>query len=258
MIKAVFFDIDDTLVSHTYGGIPEGTKEAVAKLKAQGIKVFAATGRNLEEIESLPVEDVAFDGYVTLNGQICLDENKKMIYGNAIDEEDVRTMTALFREKTLPTIIVEESRMYINFVNEKVIETQKAISARPSKIGEYHGGKVYQFITYANDEQIRMLQEMLPHCKMTRWGPEGIDIIAQNGGKVSGIQQMLQYYGIAPDEIMAFGDGENDIDMMKYAHIGIAMGNAENEVKANADYVTNHIDDDGIRKALMHYKEVFR
>ena len=65
--------------------------------------------------------------------------------------------------------------------------------------------------------------------------------------------QYLDENGLKREEIMAFGDGENDIDMLKFAGIGVAMGNASDEVKAAADYVTDSVDADGIAKALKHF-----
>ena len=70
---------------------------------------------------------------------------------------------------------------------------------------------------------------------------------------MSGIQKVLEHYGIRREEIIAFGDGENDMDMLQFAGIGVAMGNAGPEVKEAADYVTEHIDEDGLEKALRHY-----
>lgn len=63
------------------------------------------------------------------------------------------------------------------------------------------------------------------------------------------VQQLMEL----KEEIMAFGDGDNDIDMLRYAHIGVAMGNAGENVKTHADYVTACVDDDGIYKALKVY-----
>ena len=66
-------------------------------------------------------------------------------------------------------------------------------------------------------------------------------------------RQILEHFKIGQEEIMAFGDGDNDIDMLRYAHIGVAMGNAGENVKTHADYVTACVDDDGIYKALKVY-----
>ena len=83
-IKAVFFDVDGTLISHKDGGVPESTKEALRLLKKRGIKVVVATGRHTIELEALPVRDLEFDGYVVLNGQLCLDGEGNTIYDEPI------------------------------------------------------------------------------------------------------------------------------------------------------------------------------
>ena len=83
-----------------------------------------------------------------------------------------------------------------------------------------------------------------------------MDIISASGGKVTGIQFIMEMLGLSRDEIMAFGDAENDTDMLKFAGTGIAMGNARDSVKLISDYVTDSIDDDGIEKALKHFRVI--
>ena len=67
------------------------------------------------------------------------------------------------------------------------------------------------------------------------------------------MQHVLDYYGVSKEDTYGFGDGTNDIEMIKFAGVGVAMGNAEEPVKAVADFVTADIDDDGIEKALQHF-----
>lgn len=71
------------------------------------------------------------------------------------------------------------------------------------------------------------------------------------GGKTAGVKAYLKANNLEKEETMAFGDGDNDIEMLKYVQIGVAMGNAGCEVKANADYITDSVDNDGIMKALI-------
>ena len=63
----------------------------------------------------------------------------------------------------------------------------------------------------------------------------------------------MDYYSIDIDECMAFGDGGNDKEMLEFAKIGVAMGNASDDVKSIADYVTTDVDNDGILNALKHF-----
>jgi hypothetical protein len=253
MIKAVFFDIDGTLLSHQYGEVPKSTKSALCQLKRKGIKLFAATGRHMTELEELPLCELPFDGYVTLNGQICLDSEKNLLSDSAIEPDDAQKMIAIFEKSEVPMMIVELNNMYINFLNPTVYAVQKAISTPVPDIGAYTGNRIYQFIIFDSRERVQMFTAQLSNCKMSEWNPYAFDIIPRNGGKVVGIKQMLRKFQIKQEEIMAFGDGENDVDMLRYANIGVAMGNADEIVKQQADYITAHIDQDGIQRALEFY-----
>lgn len=88
MITAVFFDIDGTLLSHNSKKISFGVQQALKELQQKGIKVFAATGRHKIELEELPLKEISFDGYITLNGQYCYDKDG-LIYDLPINETDV-------------------------------------------------------------------------------------------------------------------------------------------------------------------------
>ena len=96
----------------------------------------------------------------------------------------------------------------------------------------------------------------LPECKALRWSVAFINVVDQNGGKAGGIAETCAKYGFGQKEIMAFGDGGNDIDMLEYAGIGVAMGNAGETAKVAADYVTTAVDDDGIYNALKHFEVI--
>lgn len=254
MIKAAFFDVDGTLFSHTKNETSDSTKRALRKLQENGILVFAATGRHYLELERFPVSDIAFDGYVLLNGQLCADKNKELLFGCPLDKEDVKSLLKLFDKKETPMTFLQKDRMYINFVNEQVIKTQAAVSSVPAKIGVYQDGEVYQVIAYLTRDQEEKFSKNVPNSRITRWQEGGVDIISKTGGKAAGIQKMLDIYGLSPNEIIAFGDGENDIEMLQFAKIGVAMGNAADPIKQQADYVTAHIDEDGIEKALHHFE----
>lgn len=95
--------------------------------------------------------------------------------------------------------------------------------------------------------------QFLPGCESTRWSPLFTDVVPKGSNKSIGIDKLLESYGITIQETMAFGDGGNDVEMLKHAGTGVAMGNAADEVKQIADYVTDGVDDDGIYNALKHF-----
>lgn len=253
MVKAIFFDVDGTLVSHTRNEVSASTRAALKKLREKGIRCVIATGRHMPELDKMPVQDIAFDGYITLNGQLCLDGDRNVIYGNPITGADKERILRMFAEKALPVILVEREGMYINYINHYVEMAQKAVSTELPNLGSYGGKEIYQAIAYVEKGQESELEKLLPECRITRWSDYGVDIISRQGGKVPGIKQYLDKNNISRQETMAFGDGENDMEMLRFVQTGIAMGNAAEAVKACADHVTASVDEDGIEKALIHF-----
>ena len=253
MIKAAFFDVDGTVLSHRSKSVPQSTRDAIKKLQTLGIPCIVATGRQISEMEKLPVADIAFDGYITLNGQLTLDKRKRMLYGTPITGKVRNYLVKMFEENRIPALLVEEEAVYLNFFDERVAVVQEAISSAVPPFGQYTGKDIYQVCVYLAEGEEHFLSDIAGECVMTRWNLGGVDIVAKGGGKVTGIRRYLENAGIRPEEIIAFGDGENDMEMLRFAGIGVAMGNAEEQVKQVADYVTADIDDDGIAKALAHF-----
>ena len=253
MIKVIFFDVDGTLISNTNNTVPESTRICLRQLEEKGIRRVLATGRHMTELSLLPVHDIKFDAYLTLNGQLCLDRHGNILSGNPITGASKERIIQMFQEKTLPIVLVEKDRMYINFINEQVKIAQEEISTPVPDVEEYMGNEIYQSIAYLKKGCEKELSDQIPDCKITRWNDNGVDIIAASGGKKAGIQKYLSINGIKEDETMAFGDGENDMEMLDFVWIGVAMGNACDIVKENADYITSSVDEDGIKEALEKY-----
>lgn len=253
MIKAIFFDIDGTLVPINAKKLPPSTKQSLETLRSKGIKTIIATGRYQSEIETLPVMETKFDGYLTLNGQLCLDEDLHMYSGFPIPKEDMEVLAAMFSAKKIPFTLISADRRYINFVNETVIDVQTSTNGTIPEVGQYHGEDIYQICAFVNDHQKHILSSIMDECSITSWNDLGVDIISRGGGKQVGIMRYMKANGLKPENIMAFGDGENDIEMLKLAGIGVAMGNASDAVKAAADFVTDKVDADGVEHALRHF-----
>ena len=253
MIKAAFFDVDGTLLSHKSKSVPQSARDAVAALRERGVACIVATGRQMQEMEKLPVGDMAFDGYITLNGQLILDQDKQVLYGVPLTDPAKSYLVDLFEKHTIPALLVEERDVYLNFLDDRVAAVQEAISSDIPPFGTYTGKEIYQVCAYLAKGEEAILQPIAGECVMTRWHFGGMDIIAKGGGKVAGIRKYLETANLCPEEVIAFGDGENDLEMLRFAGIGVAMGNAEEAVKTAADYVTADIDDDGLAKALKYY-----
>ncbi len=259
MIKAIFFDIDGTLQTlENPAVVPPSTTYALKKLRENNIKIFIATGRPPTIIDEIVDKiGVPFDGYVTMNGQYCYDETG-IIRETTIPVEELRKAIAFLEERELGTCIAEKDYVYISrdcpriraFMGHNEYTNLDDISRI-----ETH--KVFQLMTFIEEQETDLEEEffsILTSCKSARWTPHFMDVIPKEGGKNKGIDAMLEHYHFDLSESMAFGDGGNDIDMIKHVHIGVAMGNANDRVKEAADYVTEDIKEDGLALALKHFK----
>lgn len=253
MIKAVFFDIDGTLVSFKTHAVPQSTINAIEALQARGIKTFIATGRAFAQIPDL--NGIKFDGYITVNGGYCLTGSKELIYKNTIPESDVESLIGYQNEvEEFPCLFVTQDSVFINKHTDRVKEIEKLlhIDFKPIKEIEYARGKeIFQIVGFFDeDKEEKIMTEVFPHCDATRWYPLFTDIIAKGNSKQVGIDKVLEYYNIDLSECMSFGDGGNDIPMLSHTPISVAMGNASDEVKKHATHVTDSVDDDGVWNML--------
>ena len=253
MIKAAFFDVDGTLLSYKTKKVCDSAKAAIAKLQEKGILCIVATGRHMIQMSKLPVGDIPFDAFVMLNGQLVLDKEKNVLFGVPIQGEAKDFLIEKFNDHTFPAVLVEQNDMYLNCVTDHVREVNQVMSISMLPLSDYKGGDIYQICAYLKPEDEYLIEPIAEDCVFTSWHYGGKDIIAGGGGKMAGIKRYLDMIGIKPEEIIAFGDAENDLDMIRFAGIGVAMGNGVDAVKAVADFVTADIDDDGIKKALKHY-----
>ncbi len=255
MIKAVFFDIDGTLVSFKTHTVPPSTIEALHLLRKKGVKVFIATGRHYKSINNLG--DLTFDGYVTLNGGYVFADRNKVIYKHAISDKDIRALIRYQKEEgTFPCTFVMEEDLVMNYRNQAVDDVFRLLNfpAPPlAPIEEMYGKTVYQLIAFFTADQEKKIMRVLSDCESTRWNPLFTDIIPAGSSKSVGIDKIRAYFDFELDECMAFGDGGNDLQMLAHAGIGVAMGNAAEEVMKVADYVTSSVDENGIYNALKHF-----
>lgn len=255
MIKAVFFDIDGTLVSFKTHEVPRSTVEALEILREKGVKVFIATGRHRVSIDNLG--DLKFDGYVTLNGGYCFAGEDKVIYRHSIPDADIESLIRYMETtETFPCAFVREKQIYMNYTDASVEEMFAMLKfpAPPiAPLSEIRGKTVYQLIAFFTAGREQEFMEIVPHCEATRWNPLFADVVPAGSSKSVGIDKMLDYFHIPLSECMAFGDGGNDVAMLRHVGIGVAMGNATEDVRQVADYVTDTVDEDGIYNALKHY-----
>ena len=217
--KLIFLDVDATLYSKEQRLVPESAIKAIHAAQKNGHKVLINTGRPLVYFEK-EILDIGCDGYLCSNGvHILLDG--ETIYHKTVPETVVEQIKR----------ICEENNIYGTF------EGEKCSYFRDHNV-DFHPH--YGFMITAFDLAPYMAHEFT-------WDH------VESHDKGTGLKYVADHLNISTDDCYAFGDSNNDISMFKAAGHGIAMGNACDELKEIAEYVTDSVNDDGIYHAFEHY-----
>ena len=254
MIKILFFDIDGTLLELGQKEMHQELVDALKLVKEKGIKIFLATGRAPLVVPKF--HGIEFDGVLSFNGSYCYTKNE-LIYKNPMDKKDIETFVENAKRLNKAVTLAGINKMGCNF-NDEVLEEYFMIANQHvhviDEFNEFMDEEIYQMMVATTENQDELILENTTTLKVARWWHRACDIIPCNGGKDIGIQKILDYFNFNKNEAMAFGDGGNDISMLKYVGTGVAMGNATDNVKAIADYITDSVQEDGIVSALKHFE----
>lgn len=257
MIKALFLDINGTLVSFNTHSIPSSTVTALEQARARGVRIFIATGRPLAIINNLHDIEHLIDGYITANGAYCFIGNEEVLC-MPIPAEDVERVIALSDEQGFSCIVVSKTGIMVHNADDlfdsifrKMLNVTNIQDDVPAS--EFSDQPILQLTPLITTQQEAALLPQLQHCMSTRWYPAFTDITLTGIDKAAGIDAFVAHQGLLLSETMAIGDGGNDIAMLRHAGIGVAMGNASAEVQRVADFVTSSVDEEGVKKALEKF-----
>ncbi len=247
--KYLFFDIDGTLTTVNPGGIiPKSTLNTIKKLKENGHFVAIATGRaqhfSLEFADQAGINNIVSDGGhgLTLNGKLIdIEPLNRTLALEVIDimlANNIKTYVAIDNTNYLYTNVNNPSlNHYSTIINDPDFDffKQKKIF------------KIFLEITVEQEKQFKILD----HVSYVRYHPDSI--IIEPDDKFKGITNMMNYLNAPLEDIVVFGDGKNDYSMFQKAPFSIAMGNAIDELKEIASFVTKCSNDDGIEYACRHF-----
>lgn len=250
--KIAFFDVDGTITSCDDGTIPTSTKEAIRALKDQGIKVVAATGRPLSMCQS--IQDLGIDTFITANGGYAKHATE-VIHKMTMDQQIVQQVYDFARDREHGLSFYTED-YYMNDVrNPQILNALKEtlfLHDYPAFDEFIYKQEIYLMCLFATDEMTQSYRTHFPHLTFLRWHPYVVNVLQEDVSKSVAIRKVLDYFGLDKTEAIAFGDGENDIDMLEFVGFGVAMGNGNERVQSSADYVTKKSSEDGIEHALKN------
>lgn len=246
-IKIIFFDIDGTLIDMNRKRISDKMLETLVRLQERGIIICIATGRSPLTVPRF--DGVEADAYITYNGSYCFAKQED-IFKNPIPAEDVKTIIKNASAINRPVAIATIDRMAANGKDEDLVEYfsfagQKVIVPRDFE-DMANRSEIYQIMLGCRAEDYQGLMENTRNAQIAAWWDRAVDIIPADSGKRVGVEKALEYFKLDKAEALAFGDGNNDIDMLQAVGFGVAMGNASDELKMAADDICGHVAEDGI------------
>ncbi len=252
MKKALFLDVDGTLISFKTHEVPASALAALREAHARGVRLFIATGRAAADLGEIP-----YDGVAALNGADCLMRDGRVVARHPIPRSDFERAMQLADRYGFSLAFELNEGLFVNRLSPGAEEWARMV-AHPMPVETnlyelFDNAGCCQMCFFFDPETQRRVMAELPSLVATRWCPVFADINVRGVDKATGMAEFAAHFGFAHDETMAFGDGGNDVAMLRAAGVGVAMGNACDEALAAADYITASVDDDGIRRALEHF-----
>ncbi|MGX7091775.1 HAD family hydrolase [Hutsoniella sourekii] len=246
-IKIIFFDIDGTLIDMDKGHLTNLTLKTLQALKANDFILCLATGRSPV---SLPhFEGIDFDAYLTFNGSYCFNDQED-IYQHPLIEADIQQIVENANQIHRPVAIATKDRLLANGKDQDLVDYFSFAHQEVQVSDEFdriaHQEPVYQLLVSCRSDNYDHLMQGTTDSKITAWWDRAVDIIPAKSGKGTGIKRILDYYSLESSQALAFGDGNNDIEMLEAVGWGLAMANASDDLKTIADEVIGHVADEGI------------
>lgn len=260
MIKLVAIDIDDTLTSDGLTVSPR-VVEAVHHAQNNGVKIALATGRMFQSA-------CRFASLLGLEGPlICyhgalirLSPTGETWYEKTISPSLVRQALTLLRQQSIEILMNFDDELYCERITPAIERYASIAKVRLIPTSDFWSGQRVQrgaikIVFIAPAGQVKKTLDSLrlalgERLELFETSPILGELTAAGVDKSSALRQVAERLGITANEVMAIGDGNSDLKMIRWAGVGVAMGNAGQELKALADFVTGRVEEDGVAQVL--------
>jgi Cof subfamily protein (haloacid dehalogenase superfamily) len=254
--KLLAVDVDGTLLN-SRREITMPTKQRIQKAIDEGIVFTICSGRPVQGVKlitdqlEVDIPVIAYNGAMVIAGG-------KVIFSCTMREEDVLQVERLGKEWGTTISIWAGNQLYVNKKNERTLKYAQMSGVKLqvySDIQEPISKGVSKVLWYDEIERINEFERRLngllsPSVNYHTSQPFFLEFVDQKVSKAIALEKMGEFYGIRREEMIAIGDGFNDLPMIEYAGLGVAMDNAPAEVKNAADYITLSNDEDGVAKVI--------
>ncbi len=267
--KYVFLDIDGTLVDYK-AEIPPSALKALKAAQANGHKMIIASGRPLFIIYPSLLKAIKFDGIIASGGS-CVVADGEVIFQSLIEGESLKNIVDYFKKEGIHYILQAKDATYVeqDFIDivlpgmrkagysEDLIQSAYSSYTLVEDITEIKGAEKMSFFGSPNSPQ-KISDDLGGRYYVVDYSVGKIKSPTYFGelnnarvNKATAIEQYIKHVGGSIEDTIAVGDSGNDLEMIDFAHIGVAMGNATEPIKAAADFTTTAVDDDGIYNAFV-------
>ena len=268
-IKLIAIDMDGTLLNKQ-NLLTERNRKAIEMAKDKGIEVVIATGRVLKSAIYYS-KDLELDSYIAAcNGAVVVDKDFKKIVDRPISKSDIKRVMELGNEMGIYFHFYNEdtffTKTYVKEIVDYYTPTTERLKGQSIDISLYESVdsitsnkdlKVYKFLFIDKDqEKLISLRDRLNEygsIEISKSWRDNLEVMDKGVSKGSAIEILCNKLRISKDEVMAIGDNENDLSMIKMAGVGVAMDNAEAILKQHADFVTSCNDKDGVALAIEKF-----
>jgi Cof subfamily protein (haloacid dehalogenase superfamily) len=265
MYKAAFIDMDGTLLrkDHT---VSEQTQKLISQLINKGILIVPISARPLHGMQPILQTFIpAHIPVVSLNGSYIY-HNGDIIYQVNINAAEAEAVHQLVSEYPVTPIYYSQMDWYAHTDNPATQKEQKItpipVTIQPASVTLQHWANQQngpnKILIAGDPGHILELEKALVNqfgrsLNIFKSQPRYVEVIQQQASKTLAMQMLMNKFGIAQQEVVAIGDNYNDKDMIAFAGMGVAMGNAPDEIKQAADFITDTNNNDGVAKALQQF-----
>ena len=242
MTKAIFFDIDGTLINihHKKTTMSLSVKKAIRELRAAGHHTFIASGRPFAYLSDELTQEGLFDGFVLMNGAVVMLDGDVIFREYILESQPHVYLRPEFKglENVYRNIDIDVNKFVRDFdLSEVQVAKLEFLCDTPGANGVFEKLLSWHGVTGLIDPTLRKYMELY----------------SSDISKATGIERALEYMGLPLEESYAFGDGLNDLEMMGTVGHALVMGNAGPELKALAEHVLPTVDEDGVAEGIYRY-----
>lgn len=258
--------MDGTLLN-SENKVSERTKRAIENAKDQGIHIVISTGRILKSAlhysKALGLENPI----IACNGAIIVDESQNVIYEKALGKDKVRDIANLAKIEGVYCHFYDKLSFYSCVRSEEVLKFYNEGSKEMGidvnvfddieEIMEIKDLNIYKFIFIDDNgdklQKLRSKLDKLGNINTSSSWENNIEAMGFNVSKGEALKSLCEILNIKAEEVIAIGDSENDLSMLKFAGLGVAMGNGDESIKKKSDYITDSNDEDGVAKVIEKF-----